>query len=390
MRIIIMTGKGGVGKTSIAAATAVRTSRMGLKTLVMSTDAAHSLSDVFEQKIGSDPAALAENLDGQEVDARRELLSQWVHIRKFISNTMKARGIESAVAEELSVLPGMEELFSILLVKKYHEEGHYDVVIVDCAPTASTIRLLSFPEVLTWYLEKIFPIQRQVVRIARPVVKSLRSIDLPDDGVFEDIRNFILSLDGIKEILTDNNTTTVRFVLNLEKMVIREIQRAYTYMNLFGYTVDAVVINRVFPEAMDGSYLNNWKNLQKEYMTYVEEAFSPTRLLKATLFDKEILGIDRLNSFGEAIFGQENPAAIYSHTKPITIEESKGVYLLHWQLPGLTRDDIELLTRGEELIIHAPPFMRTMVMPSMLVGKEIAGARYHDGSLTVTFKEPVI
>jgi len=389
MRIIIMTGKGGVGKTSIAAATAVRTARMGLKTLVMSTDAAHSLSDVFEQKIGADPTYLAENLDGQEVDARRELLSHWVNIRRFISSTMKARGIESAVAEELSVFPGMEEIFSILLVKKYYEEGRYDTVILDCAPTGSTIRLLSFPEVLTWYLEKIFPIQRNVMRIARPVAKSMKNIELPDEGVFDDIRNFILSLDGIKEILTDNSITTVRFVLNLEKMVIREIQRAYTYMNLFGYTVDAVMVNRVFPEALDSAYLSNWKSLQSEYMTYVEKAFSPTRLFKAELFDREILGVESLNTFGESIFGSGNPAASYSHSKPITIEESNGEYLLHWKLPGLSRDDIELLTRGEELIIHAPPFMRTMMMPSMLVGKEIAGAKYSEGSLTVTFREPV-
>lgn len=386
MRIIIMTGKGGVGKTSIAAATAVRASRMGYKTLVMSTDAAHSLSDVFENRIGEDPTKLADNLHAQEVDARRELLSQWHNVKKFISNTIKARGIESAVAEELSVLPGMEELFSILLVKKYYEGKTYDLVIVDCAPTASTIRLLSFPEVLTWYLHKIFPIQRHVAHIARPVAKHISGIELPDDDVFDDIRNFILSLDGIKEILTNPEKATVRFVLNLEKMVIREIQRAYTYMNLFGYTVDAVIVNRVFPEAVDNGYFSNWKNLQKEYLAYVKDAFSPTRIFKASLLKDEILGISRLEEFGKEIFKESDPTEIYSHRKPICIEELKGEYLLKWYLPGITKENIELLTKGEELILNAPPFTRTMIMPSMLLGKEIRGANYNNDSLTVTFK----
>jgi len=264
MRIIIVTGKGGVGKTSIAAATALRASKMGLKTLVMSTDSAHSLTDCFDLQLTAEPVPICDNLYGQEVDARNELLKNWGNIKKFVSSTLESRGVDNIVAEELSVFPGMEELFSLLLVKRYYWEGFYDLIILDCAPTDSTIRLLSFPDVLNWYLKKIFPIQRQVVKIARPVTRKALGFSLPGEGVFEDIRSFVLALDGIKDLLTDGRITTVRFVVNLEKMVIREAQRAYTYMNLFGYLVDAIFVNRVLPDEMGDPYMKRWKEIQKD------------------------------------------------------------------------------------------------------------------------------
>jgi len=387
MRIIIVTGKGGVGKTSIAAATALRASRLGLKTLVMSTDSAHSLADCFDVPLNAEAQAIGENLFAQEVDTRNELLKNWGNIKRFISSTLQSRGMDNIVAEELSIFPGMEELFSLLLVKRYYREKAYDLVILDCAPTDSTVRLLSFPEVLNWYLKKIFPIQRQVVKIARPVTRKALGFNLPDEGVFEDIQSFILALDGIGELLTDGRITTVRFVVNLEKMVIREAQRAYTYMSLFGYMVDAIFVNRVLPDEMDDPYMRQWKEIQRRYYGLIEESFSPSRLFKAKLFDKEMLGFERLDEFGRHIFGDANPAEVFCDRKPIIITKANGDYLLSWHIPGVGKDEIDMWTRGENLILKTPRYMRHMVLPAVLAGKAIKGASFKDEYLRVTFAE---
>lgn len=387
MRIIIVTGKGGVGKTSIAAATALRASKQGMKTLVMSTDSAHSLSDCFEFPLGPEPVAIAENLYGQEVDARSELIKNWSNIRRFISTTLEARGVDNILAEELSVFPGMEELFSLLRVKRYFQQKTYDLIILDCAPTDSTIRLLSFPDVLQWYLKKIFPIQRQVVKIARPIAKKALDFSLPDEGVFEDVRGFILALDGVKELLTDSRITTVRFVVNLEKMVIKEAQRAYTCMNLFGYMVDAVFINRILPDEMSDAYMERWKQIQKGYRQLIEESFCTSRLFTAKLFDREMIGLDGLDEFGTHMFGETNPAGIFCDDRPMTITKKNGKYILSWRIPGVTRDEIDLWMKGEDLIVKTPKYVRNMVLPAVLEGKKIANAVFKDDVLKIAFTE---
>lgn len=385
MRIIIVTGKGGVGKTSIAAAMALRASRLGLKTLVMSTDSAHSLADCFDVPLTAEALPIAANLFGQEVDTRNELAKNWGNIKRFISSTLQSRGMDNIVAEELSIFPGMEELFSLLLVKRYFREKVYDLVVLDCAPTDSTVRLLSFPEVLNWYLKKIFPIQRQVVKIARPVTRKALGFNLPDEGVFEDIRSFILALDGIGELLTDSRITTVRFVVNLEKMVIREAQRAYTYMSLFGYMVDAIFVNRILPDEMGDPYMKRWKEIQRGYYGLVEESFSPSRLLRAKLFDKEMLGLERLEEFGLHIFGDENPAEVFCDRKPMIITKADRDYQLGWHIPGVRRDEIDMWTKGENLILKTPRYTRHMVLPAVLAGKAITGASFKDEYLRITF-----
>jgi arsenite-transporting ATPase len=385
MRIIIVTGKGGVGKTSIAAATALRAARSGLRTLVMSTDSAHSLSDCFEVQLGPEPVAIEQGLYGQEVDARTELVKNWGHIRQFINTALQARGVDGIVAEELSVFPGMEELFSLFLVRKYFEQAAYDLVILDCAPTDSTIRLLSLPDVLNWYLKKIFPIQRTVARIARPIVKRTLDVNLPGEGVFEDIRGFVTALDGIRDILTDPGITTVRLVVNLEKMVIRETQRTYTCMNLFGYLVDAVFVNRILPEEMGAGYMEGWKAIQSGYMARVRESFAAARIFQSRLFEREMVGLERLQEFGEQLFGQVDPARVFSDSRPMTLARQEDGYRLTWRIPGVDRDGIDLWTKGDELILKTPSHMRNMVLPSVLVGRRITDALFQEGTLTITF-----
>lgn len=387
MRIIIVTGKGGVGKTSVAAATALRASRLGRKTLVMSTDAAHSLSDCFEHELTGEPTLIGDGLYGQEVDARNELLKSWGNIKEFISSTLQSRGVDDIVAEELSVFPGMEELFSLLLLKRYYRENAYDLIILDCAPTDATIRLLSLPDVLNWYLKKIFPVHRRAARIARPIVKRTLDFNLPDEGVFDDLGGLILALDGIRELLTDSRITSVRFVVNLEKMVIREAQRAYTCMNLFGYTVDAVIVNRVLPEEASNSYMAGWKEIQKGYSRLVQESFATSRLFSARLFDREMTGLERMEEFGRHVFGDLDPSAVFCEAKPITITRRKGDYVLNWRLPGVQKDEIDLWTKGEELILKTPKYGRTMALPAALRGKKIVHAEFRDGFLRIRFAE---
>lgn len=387
MRILIITGKGGVGKTSISAATAVKCAATGKSTLVMSTDSAHSLSDSFDLPIGSEPVELAPNLYGQEIDAGKELQRHWKDIQNFIKTTLASRGIDNVLADEISVFPGMEELFSLLRLKEYYRTGTYDVVVIDCAPTADTIRKLSFPEVGKWYLKTIFPIQRQAAKVAGPVMKGLYGVQLPTEEVFANVKNLILALDGMKELLCDEHVTSIRFVVNPEKMVIKEAQRAYTYMNLFGYWVDAIFINRIYPQEIQDSYFGKWKVLQGKHLKTIEESFPNIKLFPVELFDEEITGLEKLKMLGDHIFGNNEPDKIFTEGKSIEIleKEPHKHYILSVKMPYVDKKDLDMWVKGDELIIKTNSYKRNLILPRILNSMTLQGANFEEGNLNISF-----
>ncbi len=292
MRVILYTGKGGVGKTTVAAATAVKCASMGYKTLVISTDAAHSLGDSIDQEIGDHPTELAPNLWGQEVNALHELEEHWDRIHIYLTSLFASQGVDDIVAEEMASPPGMEEVASLMWIKKHKREGKFDVLIVDCAPTGETLQLLAFPDVAKWYLDRIFPIHRMMNKVARPVMQPFISIPLPSDEIFGNVKDLLLDLEGMKKILGDPKVCTTRIVLNLEKMVVKEAQRAFTYLSLYDYLTDLVVVNRVLPPEVTDTYFNSWREAQQRYAVMVETAFSPIPTLQTKLFDREIVGLE--------------------------------------------------------------------------------------------------
>ncbi len=272
MRVILYTGKGGVGKTTVAAATAVRCAQLGQRTLVISTDAAHSLGDSIDLEVGEQPTEVAPNLWAQEINALREMESHWDRIHLYLSSLFASQGVDDIVAEELASPPGMEEVASLMQIKRHKSEGTFDTLIVDCAPTGETLQLLAFPDVARWYLEKLFPVSRAVMQVARPMVQPFVSIPLPPDDIFGHVRTLLLDLESMKKILGDPKTCTVRMVLNLEKMVLKEAQRAFTYLSLYDYLTDLIVVNRVLPPEVTDRYFANWHRIQDRYNESVEVA----------------------------------------------------------------------------------------------------------------------
>src|SRR5437763_4677259 len=289
-RTILYTGKGGVGKTSVAAASARRCAAAGLRTVVLSTDPAHSLSDSLEVELGSAPVRCSDNLWGQEVQAQEEMERHWEAVQEWMGEMLVERGIDRIAADELTVPPGMDELFSLLQIKRHHETAEYDAIVVDCAPTGETLRLLSFPDVASWWLEKVFPIERRLMSAARPFARTLLDVSLPTERVFDDVERLVVNLVAMHSILRDRGATSIRLVMNLDRMVIREAMRTYTYLNLYGYLTDAVVVNRVFPEEVDGGYFAGWRVHQQEQMELVRSAFSPVPILTAPFFEQEVAG----------------------------------------------------------------------------------------------------
>src|SRR5918999_1414123 len=272
MRLILFTGKGGVGKTTIASATALSIASSGTKTLLMSTDPAHSLGDCFDVDLSPRPTEVAGNLWAEQIDPQQRLEENWREIQEHAVAVLEWAGLGEVEAEELSVIPGLDEIFSLADVKRHHDEGPYDVLIVDCAPTGETLRLLSLPDIIQWYMERIFPIERRVMGALRPVAKRVTSLPLPGDDVYAAVRRFYDKLDGVRQVLTDSSSTSVRLVVNPERMVIAEAQRTYTYLNLFGYRVDAVVVNRLLPDEIHDPYFVRWKELQSEHLATITGA----------------------------------------------------------------------------------------------------------------------
>src|SRR4051794_8824480 len=385
MRIILYTGKGGVGKTSVSAASALRLARLGHRTLVMSTDAAHSLADSFDTTLGSEPVQVAPNLWAQEISVLHEVDHFWITLQKYMSALLSWRGMDDVVAEEMTVLPGAEELAGLVRIVKHYESGLYDAIIVDCAPTGDTLRLLSFPDIARWWLEKLFPIQRQAAKVLRPFMRAVTDMPMPEDDVFESIKHLLTQLDRIHALLADQDMTSVRIVLNAEKMVVKEAQRTHTYLSLFGYSTDMVVCNRIFPKAVDGEYFSAWRDIQSRNHLLVEECFSPVPIFDVPFFDTEVVGLEMLDKMGEAIFGEADPVSVFFHGKTEVIEPTPEGFLLKMPLPMARKDQIDLLQTGDELVVQVGDYKRNIILPRALAVMQVASAKLEEGELRITF-----
>jgi arsenite-transporting ATPase len=385
MRILLYTGKGGVGKTTIAAATALGCAEGGYRTLVLSTDAAHSLSDSFDSPIGSKPNRMAANLWAQETDLSTAVNENWVTIQRWIASLLAWRGLEDVVADEMAFLPGMEELANLLYIVTYAESGQYDTVIVDSAPTGETLRLLSFPEMLGWWMRRLFPIERRVVSAVRPVLKPLINVPIPGEEVLDAVEQLFPQLETMRTILTDPAKTSIRLVLNPEKMVIKETQRTFTYLNLYGYTTDLVICNRLIPEEVNDHYFDFWKTNQEQYYRDIEERFAPLPVIGLPLLKQEVVGMDMLRQTARVLYGDRDPTQMFYVGRTQNFEKVNGQYLLSFDFPYTTKDDIDLSRNGDELIISLGPYRRNIVLPRSIVNLKVAGAKFENGKLVVRF-----
>jgi arsenite-transporting ATPase len=385
MRTILFTGKGGVGKTTLAAATALLAARRGHKTLIISTDAAHSLSDSFEVQLGNTPRKIVANLFGQEINALEEIENKWGEIKSYLNALFSSQGLDTVEADELSVFPGMEELFSLMEIRRYNKTREYDVIVVDCAPTADTLRLLSAPEITGWYLKHIFPIQRTAAKAVRPVANRLLPFPFPEDAVFAALKRLTTQLAEMKEILEDEKKTSIRLVINPEKMVVKEAQRAYTFFSLFGYTVDLIIVNRVLPPAVEDPYFDRWKELQEIYLGMVRESFSPIPIVNAQLQSQEVVGDSLLEQMARGVYGDEDPAQIFFSQRPIRIRKEDGRFVLSLHLPFVEKSEVDLSQKGEELIVKVGPIKRNILLPRVLVDRRIGAARFDKEILKIAF-----
>jgi len=379
-RTILYTGKGGVGKTSVAAASARACAAAGLRTVVLSTDPAHSLSDSLEAPLGPEPTQIEANLFGQEVQAQEEMERNWQSVQAWLGDLLAERGIDRISAEELTVPPGMDELFSLLWIKRHHEEGEFDCVIVDCAPTGETLRLLSFPDVVTWWLERLLPSQRKLA----PFARTLFDMPLPGDAVFEDLERLARNLVAMNGILRDRARTSIRLVTNPDRMVVKEAMRTFTYLNLYGYLTDAVVVNRLLPP--DG-YFAAWRAVQDEQLALARSAFDPVPVLTAAYYEREVMGPEMLDRLGSEVFGGRDPAVILHDELTQELVTDNGRATLRVKVPFAERDDLSLKKIGLEVIVRAGTQKRTIMLPPALAGYATSGARFDDGRLEIVFEK---
>ena len=386
-RIILYTGKGGVGKTSVAAATARQCAAGGLRTVVMSTDPAHSLSDSFGKPLGGEPTRISKRLFGQEVQAQREMEVHWGAVQRWLGQILADRGVMDVAAEELTVPPGMDELFSLLQIKRHYASGDFDAIIVDCAPTGETLRLLSFPEIARWWLEKIFPWERRLVAAARPWARTLLDLELPNQEVFADVHRLVQNLIAMNEILRDRASATIRLVMNPDRMVIVEAQRTFTYLNLYGYLTDAVIVNRVFPDEVDGGYFAAWRERQQEHLQLVSEGFAPVPILTARYFEQEVIGGEMLDRLADELFADRAPADVLHTELAHDVLSEGGRTVLRLKMPFAERGDVGLKKVGAELVVTVGHEKRTIILPSALARQRPTGARLKSGSLEVSFED---
>jgi arsenite-transporting ATPase len=384
-RVLLYTGKGGVGKTSVAAATALRCSQRGQRTLVLSTDAAHSLGDSLDRDLAPEPVLVAPDLWAQETDVYYSIDKYWGTIQRWLQSVFSWEGLDAVMADEMAVLPGMDELASLLWILDHLQAQRYDVVIVDCAPTAETFRLLSFPESGRWWLEKIFPVGRRVSGLARPVLRRFTDLPMPGDDVFDAVEDLFQRMKRIQTILTDPEITSVRLVINAEKMVIKEAQRAYTYLSLYGYPIDLAVCNRLMSDDAARGYFEDFREVQLKYLDVARETFAPVPVLGVPFFNHEVVGLAMLEQMADKLFGDGDPAGFFHRGKVFSVDRVGEEFILETAVPLTERQDLSLLEAGEELVIRVGRYRRNLLLPRTLVGRRVVGAKLDDGRLLVRF-----
>jgi arsenite/tail-anchored protein-transporting ATPase len=404
--VLLFTGKGGVGKTSVAAATAVRAAVRGRRVLVTSTDPAHSLADALDRPLDDHPTpvglpaagatAVGGRLDAQQIDAQARLERHWRDVRDYLVALLAWGGLGELEAEELLLLPGLDELFALIDLKEQVASGRYDLIVVDCAPTAETLRLLSLPDALTWYVDRVLGPGRRVARAVRPLTRSLGAtglpLPLPDEDVFGTVERVHRDLAEVHQLLQDPTRSTMRLVVNPERLVVAESQRLATTLSLFGYAVDAVIANRVLPDEVEDPYLAGWKRRHATHLATIRTSFAPTPVLTAPLFGDELEGVDHLAELAELLYVDVDEAAVLHDVRPVTVELTEEGHLLRVALPFATKDDLQLHRRGGDLHLKVSGVRRTVPLPAALRRSGVAGARLQDGWLEVRFRaaaEPV-
>ncbi len=378
-RILLYTGKGGVGKTTLSAATGAFLSSLGKKVLVVSVDPAHSLSDVLEVEIGPEPREIAVNLYAQEVDVYHSVEKFWGKLQEYLKSLLRWQGIENILAEELAILPGMEEVCSFLWINHHYEKEDFEVIIVDSAPTGETLRFLSLPDAASWWISKVLPLQRKLMRFVRPAAKMVTDMPLPEEETYDALEDLFKQVYNLYYTLQDANLASIRLVTNPEKMVLRETEKAYTYLHLFGFHVDALFLNRIFPEDSP-QYL-----IQRKYIERITKTFDPTPLITIPYQKEEVLGFERLKNFGRLIYQEKDPSEIFYRDKPFEIEERKGGYVLRLYFKDLPEEIPEILRNEEELILKIRNFKRHFFLPRTLVNLEIKTARINNSALEIIF-----
>jgi arsenite-transporting ATPase len=389
-RVILYTGKGGVGKTSVAAATARRCAAAGARTIVLSTDPAHSLAESLEAAVGGGPTDVGGGLFAQQVQAQDELERHWSQVQEWLGNVLMERGVERIAAEELTVPPGGDELFSLLSLKEHAESGDWDAIVVDCAPTGETLRLLSFPDAAQWWLDKVLGREHTLLAAARPLARTFLDLTLPDERVLGEVQRLVANLVAMHELLRDARRVSIRLVMTPDRMVVAEAMRTFTYLNLYGYLTDAVVVNRVFPDEV-GAYFGAWREVQAEQLELVESGFAPVPVLRAPYFEREVLGAEMLDRLAGALFADRDPAAVLHDRLAQELRLDDGWAELRLDLPFVSKGDVSLKKIGLELVVRVDGHKRTIMLPGALAGFRPSSAALADGSLVVGFdaQEPV-
>lgn len=392
MRIIFFAGKGGVGKTSVSAATGIKSAEMGLKTVVMSLDVAHSLADIFDldrdllDKNKGQPIPVSENLSIQELDIQEEIQRYWGDIHKYISGLLNLSGLDEVLAEELAVFPGMEEVSLLLYINQYVREKTYDVILLDCAPTGESLRFISIPTTLDWYMKKIFKWERTVAKYVRPVAKRVTDIPLPGDDYFQAIQDLFEKLKGVDEVLVNPKITTVRLVTNPEKVVLKETQRAFMYFCLYKMSIDAIIMNRMLPDNIKDEYFKGWIKGQQYHLEEAQDFFSPVPIFSVSLFAGEVIGYNDLKQLADQIYKKSDPLQRFYKDEPYRLIKQGGQYSLKLKLPFISKKDVELNKLHEELIIRIGGFKRHILLPRQVASLEAVKAKLEGEYLNVLFK----